>query len=296
MHITVCICTYKRPRLLKRLLETLVQQDTQGQFTYSVVVADNDSLESARETVAAATDVSPVRITYCVEPRQNIALVRNRAVAAADGDTIAFIDDDEFPTKDWLRLLRQTLVSHRADGVLGPVKPFFESAPPAWLLRGRFCDRPEHLTGTMLPWQQTRTGNVLFDRRILKRIGGEPFRSQFGNGSEDTDFFRRMIQAGCVFVWCNEASVYEVVPPERWTRSYYFKRALLQGQNQRHVADLQSISKSLIILPVYSALIPLLLFAGQHRWMKYSIKLLHHVGKLLAVAGLKPLGEKYLTT
>ena len=148
----------------------------------------------------------------------------------------------------------------------------------------------------MLPWQQTRTGNVLFDRRILKRIGGEPFRSQFGNGSEDTDFFRRMIQAGCVFVWCNEASVYEVVPPERWTRSYYFKRALLQGQNQRHVADLQSISKSLIILPVYSALIPLLLFAGQHRWMKYSIKLLHHVGKLLAVAGLKPLGEKYLTT
>ena len=123
MHITVCICTYKRPRLLKRLLETLVQQDTQGQFTYSVVVADNDSLESARETVAAATDVSPVRITYCVEPRQNIALVRNRAVAAADGDTIAFIDDDEFPTKDWLRLLRQTLVSHRADGVLGRTLP-----------------------------------------------------------------------------------------------------------------------------------------------------------------------------
>ena len=38
-HISVCICTYKRPIPLKRLLDSLKQQETGGLFTYSVVVA-----------------------------------------------------------------------------------------------------------------------------------------------------------------------------------------------------------------------------------------------------------------
>src|SRR5207245_10546140 len=44
-HITVCVCTYKRPHYLKRLLGELGNQDTSGLFTYSIVVADNDHLQ-----------------------------------------------------------------------------------------------------------------------------------------------------------------------------------------------------------------------------------------------------------
>ena len=40
---------------------------------------------------------SGCRVKYCVEPRQNIALARNKALQNAEGDLIAFIDDDEFP-------------------------------------------------------------------------------------------------------------------------------------------------------------------------------------------------------
>jgi len=101
-HISVCICSYRRPHLLKRLLETLGPQDTGGSFTYSIVVVDNDHRRTAEAVVRDFAAASPIPVTYCVEPRQNIARARNRAVENADGDFVAFIDDDEFPTTQWL--------------------------------------------------------------------------------------------------------------------------------------------------------------------------------------------------
>jgi len=98
-HISVCICTYKRPHFLKRLLEELACQDTSGLFTYSIVVADNDHLQSAKAVVGDFAAASSIPITYCVEPRQNIALAQNKAIENANGGFVAFIDDDEFPTK-----------------------------------------------------------------------------------------------------------------------------------------------------------------------------------------------------
>ena len=113
---------------------------------------------------------------------------------------------------------------------LGPVRPHFEAPPPDWIIKGRFCERPEHETGTIVGWQESRTGNVLFRRSILDGTE-EPFDSAFGTGGEDVDFFLRMAKRGCVFRWCNEGVVYETVPKERWTRTYMLKRALLRGRN-----------------------------------------------------------------
>ena len=79
-HISVCLCTYRRPRLLQRLLEELGSQDTNGLFMYSIVVADNDHLQSAKAVVCDFAAGSGIPITYCVEPRQNIALARNKAI------------------------------------------------------------------------------------------------------------------------------------------------------------------------------------------------------------------------
>src|SRR3954471_2798209 len=92
-HVSVCICTYKRLDLLERLLTGLNAQETEGKFTYSIVVADNDGQRSAEPVAAMFASPSHVPITYCVEPRQNIALTRNKAIEHADGDFVAFIDD-----------------------------------------------------------------------------------------------------------------------------------------------------------------------------------------------------------
>jgi len=86
-HISVCICTYKRPDFLKRLLAELGRQDTGGLFTYSIVLADNDHLESAKPVVSDFVATSMVPVAYCVEPRQNIALTRNKAEHQRAGHT-----------------------------------------------------------------------------------------------------------------------------------------------------------------------------------------------------------------
>src|SRR5580704_8315703 len=96
-HISVCICTYKRPQLLLRTLERLQGQETGGRFSYSIVVVDNDSSQSAQPAVASFASRPSIPVQYCTEPRQNIALARNKALENAAGDYVAFIDDDEFP-------------------------------------------------------------------------------------------------------------------------------------------------------------------------------------------------------
>ncbi len=292
-HISVCICTFKRADLLKNLLERLETQQTEGLFTYSAVVADNDKMGSARQVVSAFTASDRLAVIYCVEPQQNIALARNRAIEHAEGDFIAFIDDDEFPTDNWLCNLFKARATYGADGVLGPVKPHFEIEPPRWLRKGRFFERPEYSTGHRVAWAESRTGNVLFRRQILDEVD-TAFRSEFGTGGEDVDFFRRMAEKGCTFVWCNEAVAYEVVPSSRCKRGYLLKRALLRGSNSSRVPTgrLKSAAKSLIAVPCYTVALPILALFGQHVFFRYLIKLLDHASKLFAYVGLRFVTER----
>jgi len=293
-HITVCVCTYQRPHLLGRLLRELSAQNTAGLFTYSIVVVDNDSLESANAVVSAFAAVSAVPVKYCVEPTQGIALARNRAVENAEGELIAFIDDDEFPGNEWLLTLFRALETYNVAGVLGPVRRHFDECPPKWILRGQFFIRPSHSTGYVMDWRETRTGNVLFHRRILASVS-PIFRAELRSG-EDVDFFRRMMSLGHSFVWCDEAPVFETVPPARWRRSYMLRRALLRGRGAalRH-EGLAMAMKSLIAVPAYALSLPVACLLGHHVFMLLLIKLCDHLGKLLTLAGITVIKDPYVT-
>ena len=294
MEISVCISTYQRPALLEKLLTDMSSQDTGGRFSYSIVVADNDAAESARSVVTRLAATFPVPLTYCTEPRRSIAHVRNMTIARSSGELIAFIDDDEFPGKDWLLNLFVALESHDCAGVLGPVRPCYLDGTPEWVKQGGFFERPEHETGFVMPWEGCRTGNVLFRRDIIKGI--EPvFSPEFGTGGSDVDFFRRMIAVGHKFVWCNTAAVHEYVPASRWKRRVLLKRALLRGKNAaRHPEsrNLPSFAKSTAAVIVYSVALPFLQLRGHHLFMKYLVKLCDHAGKLLALFGLNPVRKR----
>ena len=292
-HITVCVCTYRRPQLLRRLLDSLLKLSPSAPFTFSVVVADNDAAQSAEETVRAFSAQAPFPVVYGVEPEQNIALVRNRALSLATGDFVAFIDDDEFPDPDWLIQLHATCEQTGASGVLGPVRPHFDQPPPDWIVKGRLCDRPEHPTGTVLRWSQGRTGNVLFRRAILPDLD-PPFRAEFGTGGEDQDFYRRAMECGAKFTWCNEAIVYETVPPSRCRRRYMLKRALLRGRNSlKHARGRGAmIAKSLVAVPLYLLSLPVSLLRGHHRFMQTSVRLCDHLGRILTILRINPVSER----
>lgn len=290
-HISICICTYRRPKLLRRLLEAVERQITDDAFTFSVVVADNDVTLSGKPVVEDFAARSSVGVLYCLEPRRNIALARNCALAHARGDFVAWIDDDEFPAGDWLSRLLTTALQYRVAGVLGPVRPHFEAPPPRWLLKGRFCERAEYVTGTMMPWNRSFAGNALFRLEILRSLH-PPFSAEFGLGGEDVDLFRRLTAMGHEFVWCNEAMVHEVVLPNRWTRRYRWKRAIMLGRSSCRLAGPQAWVKSCIAIPTYSLVLPFTLLFGQHVFMHYSVKLCAHLGRLLAWFGLNPISQR----
>jgi len=289
-HISVCICTYKRPQLLHHLLEKLQHLKTDGLFTYSIVLVDNDANESAQPAFHFFEHKSPVNISYYLEPEQNIALARNKAVKNARGDFVAFVDDDEVPNDEWLVDLFHAQRKFNADGVLGPVKPRFETEPPAWVIKGRLCERESFETGfVMNKPEYTRTGNVLLDKKLFGGIDA-PFDPRFGRtGGEDVDFFKNMIRKGKLFVWCNEAFVSESVPPQRMKRSYFLKRALLRGvANSEKVSFLSfGVLKSMTALGLYTVALPALLLYRHDLFMKYLIKDCDHLGKLLALCGVR---------
>jgi len=279
--------------MLERLLDEISRQETGGTFTYSVVVTDNDPAHSARPAVDKYRREGAIAITYAVEPERNIALARNSAISQATGDFIVFIDDDEFPSPGWLLNLFRACETYQTAGVLGPVKPHFEHEPPEWLIKGGFYQRPTHPTGFLMPWHECRTGNVLFRRAILNS-SETPFRREFGTGGEDQDFFRRMIERGHRFVWCNEAVTFELIPPSRWSRRFMIHRALLRGRNTfRHPEGrFRNLLRSMLAVPAYTLVLPVLSLVGHHHFMKYLVKLADHVGRLLAFLRLNPVSER----
>lgn len=293
MHISVCICTYRRAAPLKRLLTALSQQETKGLFGFSVILCDNDGEQSAKRVVSAFAVGSSMDITYCFEPRRSISLARNKTLEFAKGDAIAFIDDDEFPAPDWLFCILKALNDYKAAGVFGPVRPYFDTGPPKWLIKSRLCERPEHQTGFVVPWTEGRTGNAFMGRQLIENIG-IAFRSEFELSGSDTDLFRRLIEAGHKFIWCNEAVVYEVVPPSHWKRSFFIKRALLRGRNSLLYREGRwlSVAKSLVAVPVYGLALPFLQLFGHHLFMNYLVRLCDHAGKLLALVGFNPARDR----
>jgi succinoglycan biosynthesis protein ExoM len=296
-HICVCLCTYKRPHLLPELLSALEKQDTHGRFGHSIVVVDNDAKESAREIVESFARQAGIPVQYHVEAVQSIALARNRSVACASGEFAAFVDDDEIPIGEWLYRMHSTLEEYRVDGVFGPVEPVFATKPPIWMVKAGLFDRPTYeRTGSRISWRRSGMGNVLVRRSVLDALSG-PFDPAFGSGGEDVDFFRRAMDAGKVFVWCGEATVHETVPAERTRLWFQVRRALLRGEASARgrAGTGLGIMKSMAATGVYTVALPFLLLGGRHVLVKYAIKDLDHIGRLLGACGVSVVRDKYVT-
>lgn len=291
-HISVCICTFQRPEMLFKALAGVTRQVTESAFTFEVVVVDNDHRRSAEGIVRLVQRGNAKQILYDCEPEQNIALARNRAIQSATGNLIAFIDDDEYPVEEWLIRLYHAMKSYKAGGILGPVLPSFPSEAPQWLKKGNIFGRRRFPTGTRLIVRDTRTGNVLMLRSILPESSNW-FDPAFGRtGGEDVDFFRKQMTLGWVFVWCDEAEVYETVTPERWHISFHMKKSFrigaLNGENLRKssFAGFMRLLKSMASVPVWFIAFCVFSPFGKHLWIPPTLKLAYAVSCILSYCGL----------
>jgi succinoglycan biosynthesis protein ExoM len=228
MRVDICIATYRRPELLRRLLADLAAQELPVGVSTHIIVVDNDVQESARAVVAAFL-ASGASGGYFTQPVQNIALTRNCALDHSRGDLIAFIDDDESAPTGWLSALLTTMEQYSADVVLGPVNGVLPASAPKWIVNGRFFERPARPSGSRMDGTAGGCGNALVSARLIR--GRFAFDPSLGlSGGEDSDFFRRIWRSGAVLVWCQEALLTESVPEARMTARWILRRSFRTGQ------------------------------------------------------------------
>jgi succinoglycan biosynthesis protein ExoM len=298
--ITVCIATFRRPVLLEELLVALSRQE--GATPFDVVVVDNDAAGSAAPAIARAraaiADANrSIELRSSIEPEQNIARARNRALAEARGEWLAFVDDDERPGERWLADLYATVQRCGADGAFGPVVARLPAGAPRWAKSGRFFERPRHQTDSVVPSGELRTGNALIRRSLLAVDGGAgPFDPRFGlSGGEDTVALARLAAAGARFVWADHAVVEERVPPERARLGFLLRRSFSGGCGHAlHRLDHEGAAAAPSLLArgagalgcaavMSLATLPL----GAHRAIAWCCVGASALGKLLGLAGLR---------
>ena len=104
VDLTVAIPTYngetRLPELLKRLQKQLYTED----FSWEIIVVDNNSTDNTAKLVQTyqVTWQLPYPLKYYFEPKQGAAYARKRAVEEAKGKLIGFLDDDNYPTPNWV--------------------------------------------------------------------------------------------------------------------------------------------------------------------------------------------------
>lgn len=227
MTISVCIATHRRAERLAALLDDLAKQTLRPE---EIVVVDNHAEGSARDVVERFRVRVPFPVHYEIQPERNISLTRNRTVALAGGEWLAFVDDDERAPPEWLARLFAATQRYEADGVLAPVEPEVPDSAPAWIRAGKFYDFPHLPSGTVVPLNRMRFGNVILRGDRVRAESG-PFDVRYGLvAGEDGDLLIRLVEHGAKVVWCDEAIVREPVESSRLRLRWLLMRALGGGQ------------------------------------------------------------------
>ncbi|MEV4757065.1 glycosyltransferase family 2 protein [Micromonospora sp. NPDC049559] len=208
--VTVVICTRDRPAELSRCLESVLAQ---GYPNLRVLVVDNAPTGDGTARVAReAARRAPVE--YLVAPVPGLSRARNVAVAAARGETLAWLDDDEVADPYWLSEIARALVERpEADVISGVIVPAeLATAPQLWFeqfgghSKGRgftpavFSPATAHRQSPLYPLPPFATGaNMVFRPGVIESIGG--FDPALGAGTpamggEDTRAFTQVLLAG----------------------------------------------------------------------------------------------------
>ena len=148
-HVTIIVCTYRRPEGLRRLLRSLEHLE-EAAWPFRCLVVDNEPECSALNLEAHSFPLEIVQ-----EQQTGIPWARNagleKALESPDCRFIAFVDDDEEVPSHWLVSLLEVWEKTGASVVTGPVVPRFEEPPPSWVHSEGLFESESHSTGAELP-------------------------------------------------------------------------------------------------------------------------------------------------
>jgi O-antigen biosynthesis protein len=182
--ISVVVCTHNGAHTLAECIDG-VRSLRYPDFE-TIVVCDGSRDRSAQ----IATERGAIVIE---SPHRGLSHARNLGIARAQGEIVAFLDDDAYPDSDWLHYLALGFREERNAGVGGPNLPPREgrlvpdcvAAAPGGPIHVLVSDREaEHVPGC----------NMAFRRSALEEIGG--FDERFRTAGDDVDVCWRLQKAG----------------------------------------------------------------------------------------------------
>lgn len=208
-RVSIIVCTYDRPAGLSRTLSSILRVDWDE---FEVVVVDNAPDRPGTRT--AVQELGDARIRYVPEPVPGLSAARNRGVAAALGEIVAFTDDDVVVDRGWLRALAAGFErGPRVACVTGLVPAgeldtayqayFDDKVKWSETLHPRLYDLGANRgPSPLFPYANGDVGagaNFAVRRSVFESVGD--FDEALGAGSpaeggEDLDFFARLLLGG----------------------------------------------------------------------------------------------------
>jgi glucosyl-dolichyl phosphate glucuronosyltransferase len=232
--VTVIIATYNRAGLLNECLDHLRVQPFQPGD--EVIVVDNGSTDDTDGIVARQQTRFPVPVHLLHEAVPGKSRAIARAVAFANGDVLAFTDDDVNVGPDWLEVIRGAMSDPGVALVGGPVMPRWQPGVPGWIRRAR--DRHPRLGApvALLDYgsQSAELGprtllgaNLAVRWEVFTKVGGFPahlgkLRGTLLSG-EDHEMCRRVQAEGFRALYLPDARVAHWVPANRARVSYFLR-------------------------------------------------------------------------
>ena len=296
---SVAIASIGRDTLLDTLNSIAAARRPDG-MELDVLIAD-DSRDGAATKLVAAHPVKGLNVTCLAVASSNISTARNALLAAATGDWLIFVDDDEWVEPDWLERLFACQEDFSADVVVGPVYPDYPQETPAWLKAANPLYMDWGARGKRI--YTGRGGNTLVNLQLIRSLE-LTFDEAYGRtGGEDTIFFGQAAERGARIFVTDDAIAREHVPAERLTQSYILSRAVRSGQSYgqmrlaRHPDPLWHIFFALSALAKCTAaglLTMAMRLFDRPRSFRMRQKFALNKGKLRAVFSL-PLAELYKT-
>jgi glycosyltransferase involved in cell wall biosynthesis len=247
MDITVVLGTYNRAASLQTTLETFTSLRIPSGLSWELIVVDNNSTDNTRAVVERAARDAKFCIRYIFERTQGRSAALNTGIAAAQGEIVAFTDDDVLLHIEWISALKQAFDKFDCAAIAGRIVPVWNHPKPQWLeMEGQ-----QAVVNFELGEEYKEIGfapmgaNSAFRKEVFSRHG--VFRLDLGvSGSEhtitcdDTEFGDRLIRAGEKVVYSPDAIIFHPVDPKRTTKKYFLNWYYYNGRSLTRTAGLPS--------------------------------------------------------
>lgn len=242
--ISIVIPTFYRPEALTVAMRSAANQIAPG-YDIEIIIADNSKDASAKAQVENFKAFTDFPVKYISVPEPGIANVRNAALTLVEGQYIAFLDDDQDATPNWLRIMVEQCRADNSAAVFGHIQGrtnvSVKNAPAKLAFFSRLHNgRPSGKTGKFHGCGASLLDLSKIDPALLHF---DTMRNQ--TGGEDDALFSAIQHAGGTFSWSDEALVYEDVPADRIKKRYICHRSFAFGQGPSRIC-LEKDSYSLL--------------------------------------------------